>query len=329
MNIALLGAGRIGQVHALNIQQHPALDLAVVVDTRRESAEAVAGPAGAEVVDDPADAVARDDIDAVMVCTSTDTHVQMIELCAAHKKPVFCEKPVDLDFARAEAGVAAAKKAGVPLMIGFNRRFDPHFDALKEALARGELGQLETLKIVSRDPTPPPADYVKVSGGIFRDMMIHDLDMARFLLGEEPTSVYAVGSCLVDEAIGQAGDVDTAMVVLTTKSGVLCHIENSRRAVYGYDQRVEAFGQQGMLRVENPRPTTLERSNDMVVATDRPPYFFLERYQEAYREELDHFVQALRGEHRPSPDGDDGLWALKLADACHRSQQTGQRVDVA
>lgn len=323
LNLALLGAGRIGRVHGANIARHSRARLQVVVDVERAKAEALAKDFGADVGVDIEAALSDSEVQAVLICTSTDTHVEMIELAARHGKPIFCEKPIDLDLAKVDRCLDVVRGADVPLFIGFNRRFDAHFGALKRALNHGEIGKLEVLRITSRDPSPPPPEYVKVSGGIFRDMMIHDLDMARHLLDEEPVELYATGSCLVDPAIEAAGDVDTAVVVLRTASGVLCTIDNSRRASYGYDQRIEAFGEKGMLAVENPRPTTLVRSTDAAVATDKPPYFFLDRYADAYREELDHFIEIVEGRAAPSITGDDGRRALELADAASRSLAEG------
>lgn len=326
MKLVLLGAGRIGQVHAANVQRHPVATLHVVVDADEAAARALSERHGARWSTDAVAAVRDPDIDGVLVCTPTDTHVAMLELCAEQRRPAFCEKPIDLDAQRAAACLEKLRAAGVPLLLGFNRRFDPHFRALKSSLDEGALGRLEVLKITSRDPAPPPPAYVKVSGGLFRDMMIHDLDMARFLLGEDPVEIYATGSCLVDPDIGCAGDVDTAMAVLRTGSGVLCHIDNSRRAAYGYDQRIEAFGEHGMLQAENPPPTTLRRATVEGVCTDKPPYFFLERYEAAYRAELDHFVDVVSGSAAPLVDGADGLAALRLADAAARSLAEGRPV---
>jgi myo-inositol 2-dehydrogenase/D-chiro-inositol 1-dehydrogenase len=222
--------------------------------------------------------------------------------------------------------VAVAERAGIPLMIGFNRRFDPHFAALKRALDDGEIGALEVLAITSRDPSPPPPSYVAASGGLFRDMAIHDLDMARFLLGEPIVSVFAAASCLVDPAIAAAGDVDTALITLRTASGKLCSISNSRRASYGYDQRIEAHGAAGMLRAGNVPVDMLERAGAGGFTTARAQPFFLERYAAAYRAELDAFVAAVTDGQRPRPDGEDGLAALLLADAAAESLRTGRVV---
>jgi myo-inositol 2-dehydrogenase/D-chiro-inositol 1-dehydrogenase len=213
-------------------------------------------------------------------------------------------------------------------VLGFNRRFDPHFRALRDAVRRGEAGDIEIVKITSRDPAPPPLAYVRVSGGIFRDMMIHDLDMARFLLAEEPVEIFATGSCLVDPGIGEAGDIDTAMVILKTRRGALCHIDNSRRAVYGYDQRIEVFGSKGMLQAANPPPTTVTRYTRDAVLSDKPYNFFLDRYPEAYRAELDHFLEVAAGRAELLVTGHDGRAALVLADAALQSLKLGKPVPI-
>src|SRR5206468_3009447 len=213
---------------------------------------------GAAALTNPTEAFADKAVGAVVIASATDTHVDLAIAAARAGKAIFCEKPIDLDLARVDRCLAEIEKARVPFFIGFNRRFDRSFAAIEAAVRAGEIGKVEMAVITSRDPGPPPAEYLKVSGGLFRDMMIHDLDLARWLLGEEPVEVYAQASCLVDPAIGQAGDIDTAAVVLRTRSGAIAQISNSRRAVYGYDQRIEAFGSGGMLRAENRTPTTVE-----------------------------------------------------------------------
>jgi len=326
IKLALLGAGRIGQVHAANIHQSSRATLHAVVDVNAESARALAERYGAQASSDVDAVLADPAVQGVMICTSTDTHVDMILKATQRKLPIFCEKPVDLDLARVDACLAEVERAGVPLFIGFNRRFDPHFRALRDAVRRGDAGDVEIVKITSRDPAPPPPAYVRVSGGIFRDMMIHDLDMARFLLGEEPVEVFATGSCLVDPGIGEAGDVDTAMVILKTARGALCHIDNSRRAVYGYDQRIEVFGSQGMLQAANPTPTTVLRYTREAVLVDKPYYFFLDRYPDAFRAELDHYLDVIAGSATPLVTGRDGRQALVLADAALESLKAGRPV---
>jgi myo-inositol 2-dehydrogenase / D-chiro-inositol 1-dehydrogenase len=322
LEIAVLGAGRIGRIHAGNVAAHPDARLAGTADTVPEAAARLAAALGTRAlsVDDAFGA------DAVLIASPTPTHADYIERAAARGRPVFCEKPIDLSADRVRACLAAVRGAGVSLMVGFNRRFDPHFATLKARLDAGEIGGVELLTIISRDPSPPPIAYVESSGGLFRDMMIHDLDMARFLLGEEPVEVSAAAACLVDPAIGAAGDVDTAVVMLRTASGRLCQISNSRRASYGYDQRIEVHGANGMLRAGNVLPTTVELADATGFRTDPVLPFFLERYAAAYRAELGAFVAAVTGGAPVRPDGEDGLRALLLADAALESSRTGRTV---
>jgi myo-inositol 2-dehydrogenase/D-chiro-inositol 1-dehydrogenase len=327
VTLSLFGAGRIGKIHAGNVARSSRARLKYVVDVDEAAAQALAQSHGAVVAD--AETVFADaDVDAVIVASSTDTHKPLVEAACKAGKAVFCEKPVDLDSARVKEVVTAVEKAGVLFFVAFNRRFDPNFAALHKALRAGRIGKVEQVIITSRDPGPPPASYIKVSGGLFRDMMIHDLDMARWLLAEEPTEVFAVGSCLVDPAIGQLGDVDTAAVTLTTASGAICQITNSRRAVYGYDQRIEVFGAGGMLRAGNRTDTTVEVSDGTGVMTDKPMFFFLERYADAYRIELDHFLDCLEKKASPLAGAEDGLRSLLLADAAAQSVKSGRPVKV-
>jgi myo-inositol 2-dehydrogenase / D-chiro-inositol 1-dehydrogenase len=321
------GAGRIGAIHADNIARHPGAQLRTIVDVDPRAAERLAATYGATVATSEA-ALADPAVDAVLIASSTDTHAALIEAASRAGKDVFCEKPIDLDRARVEACLAVAEAAGIVLMLGFNRRFDPNFAKLHEQLRAGRIGRLEMLSIISRDPGPPPLAYIKVSGGLFRDMMIHDLDMARFLMGEEPVELFAASSCLVDPAIGAAGDVDTAMVTMKTASGTLCQISNSRRASYGYDQRIEAHGAKGMLRAGNLVESTVEYSGEAGIVGEKPLHFFLERYAEAYRRELDHFIAAVTGGTKPMTGGSDGLRALVLADAAVESAKSGRAVRV-
>ena len=325
--ILLLGAGRIGATHAETIASHPEAILRRIVDVRADAARELASRFGVDHGSDSAAAVNAAEIDAVMIASSTDSHVEIIELAAAAKKPIFCEKPIDLNLARVEACLARVKEAGVPLQIGFNRRFDPHFTALQARLRNKEIGQPEIVRITSRDPAPPPMDYVKVSGGLFRDMMIHDFDTARWLLGDEPVSLHATASNLVDPAIGEAGDVDTAVVTLKMRTGALCILENSRRAVYGYDQRIEVHGSKGMLQADNPLPSTVSRWQASGRHDDRMMTLFIDRYADAYRAELDHFLEVIDGA-TPSPNGDDGRIALMLAEAAVGSLESGRSVEV-
>ncbi len=327
LSIGLLGAGRIGTLHGRNVASNARAKLAAIADAVPAPAEALAQELGApvrsvqDIIDDRS-------IDAVVICSSTDTHADLIEAAARAGKAVFCEKPVDLSSERIRACLKVVESAGTPLMIGFNRRFDPHFGALQQRVAEGEIGAVELVTILSRDPGPPPISYIARSGGLFRDMMIHDLDMARFLLGEEPVEVHAVGSSLVDPAIGDAGDVDTAAVLLKTASGKICQISNSRRATYGYDQRVEVHGSKGMIRAHNIHENVVETATGEGFRRAPVLNFFLERYSPAYRRELDHFLDSVEGGSTPSPTGQDGLRAQMLADAATEAARIGiaQRV---
>jgi myo-inositol 2-dehydrogenase/D-chiro-inositol 1-dehydrogenase len=322
---ALFGAGRIGRIHAANVAAHPAARLKYVVDVDGAAAAAIAAAAGAAVADTRA-VIADQGVDALLVASPTDTHADLIEAGAAAGKAVLCEKPVDLDVARARAAVAAAERTGILLAIGFNRRYDPSFRRLRQGIDAGEIGAVESVLVVSRDPSPPPVAYVRRSGGLFRDMTIHDLDMARWLLGEEPVEVTAHGSCLVDPAIGAAGDIDTAAVTLRTAGGRIAQIANTRRAVFGYDQRIEVCGAAGMLSAGNRKATSVERATADGYATDPALPFFLERYADAYRLELDAFVRRLHGEAADIVSGGDGVRALEIADACDRSRLSGETV---
>jgi myo-inositol 2-dehydrogenase/D-chiro-inositol 1-dehydrogenase len=322
-----IGAGRIGQIHAGNIARNPRAHLKTIIDVDARAAAVLAERHGA-AVGKLETALADPGIDAVLIASSTDTHAGLVEAAARAGKAVLCEKPLDLDRKRAAAAADVASKAGIPLMLGFNRRFDPNFSKLHKQLREGRIGRLETLIITSRDPAPPPLDYVKVSGGLFRDMTIHDFDMARWLLGEEPTEVFAAASALVDSAIGGIGDFDTAVVTLKTAAGTLCQISNSRRATYGYDQRIEALGALGMLRAGNVVESTLEFAGGTGIVGEKPLHFFLERYAAAYRHELDHFIDALESKRAPMVTGEDGVRALVLAEAALESARTGKAVAV-
>jgi myo-inositol 2-dehydrogenase / D-chiro-inositol 1-dehydrogenase len=323
----LIGAGRIGRIHAENIARSSRASLVAVADADGKAASDLAErwQCGTVSTDD---ALALPDIDAVLIASSTDTHADWIERCATAGKAVFCEKPLDLDITRATQCVRKAQQAGIQLYLGFNRRYDPSFARLKRELEAGSIGRLETLHITSRDPAPPPVDYIRRSGGLFRDMMIHDLDMARWLLGVEPVEVFARGSALVDPAIGAAGDVDTAMVMLRTADGRLCQIANSRRCSFGYDQRIEAFGSKGMLLADNHTTTsvTLAASNGFTTEPALP--FFLERYADAYRLELDDFITALERKPVQLATAEDGRRALLLADAAQQSLRSGAPVSL-
>lgn len=323
-NFALLGAGRIGKVHARAIASDPRAKLVAVADAIAAAAESLAASANAEVrsIDE---ILNSQDIDAVVICTPTNTHADLIERFVRQGKAVFCEKPIDLDVARAKACINVVNETNGKVMLGFNRRFDPHFQAVRKAIDAGQIGKVEMVTIISRDPGAPPADYIKVSGGIFRDMTIHDFDMARFLLGEEIATISASGSVLVDPAIGELGDYDSASVILTTASGKQAIISNSRRASYGYDQRIEVHGSLGSVSAENQRPVSIEVATQ--AGYTRPPLhdFFMTRYTAAYAAEIASFIDAIENGAVITPSAVDGLKALELADAALTSAKE-QRV---
>ena len=325
VRFGLLGAGRIGKVHAKAVAGDPGARLVAVADAFEKAAKELASAYGADIrtIDEIEKAA---DVDAVVICTPTDTHADLIERFARAGKAIFCEKPIDLDLHRVERCLDVVEKAGAILMVGFNRRFDPHFSAVRKAIDDGAIGTVEMVSITSRDPGPPPHDYITRSGGIFRDMTIHDFDMARFLLGEEPVSVSALASVLVDKKIGELGDYDSVSVLLQTASGKQCAISNSRRATYGYDQRIEVHGSKGMVAAENQRPVSIEIAN--AGGYTRPPLhdFFMTRYTEAYANEIAGFIAAMTEGKKASPSGQDGLKALALADAALRSVAEGRTI---
>ena len=325
LHFAQFGAGRIGAIHAANLAASGRARLKHVVDVHAPAAAALAAQHGAQVSSTQA-ALADPEVGAVIIASSTDTHADLVIAAARAGKAIFCEKPIDLSLTRVDACLAEVAKAGVPMLVGFNRRFDPNFAELHRRIGAGAIGKVEQVVITSRDPGPPPVAYIKVSGGLFRDMTIHDFDMARWMLGEEPVEVFAHGANLVDPAIGAAGDIDSAMVLLKTASGRMAHINNSRRASYGYDQRVEVFGSGGRLIAGNRTATTVEQADGNAVSSDKPLHFFLERYADAYRIELNAFLDAVANK-TPMPVGaEDGRQALVLADAAFESLRTGAPV---
>ena len=325
IRIALLGAGRIGRTHAGAIGGLDGAQLVAVHDPVEAAAAEVAAACGSRTASEE-EICAAADIDAVLIATPTDRHAACIKAVARSGKAIFCEKPIDLDVGRARACVDIAREAGTPLMVGFNRRFDPEFAEVRRQIDSGAIGEVEIVQITSRDPAPPPIDYVTRSGGLFLDMMIHDFDMARFLLGEEVVEVSATGSVLVDDRIGAAGDLDTAAATLTTASGRMAVITNSRRATYGYDQRLEVHGSKGMVSAGNRRPTTVTVAGEEGYRREPLLEFFMERYRDAYRRELEEFVHALATGSRMSPDGEDGIRALELAAAATRSARERRSV---
>jgi len=328
IRFAVLGAGRIGQVHARAIGSVPGAALVAIAEPLEEAAAAAQAAFGCEIRSIDACA-ASDDIDAVVICTPTDTHADLIEQFVHAGKAVFCEKPIDLDLNRVKACLGRVDAADGILMVGFNRRFDPDFQALKAAIDAGKIGKVEMVTLTSRDPGPPPVSYIERSGGIFRDMTIHDFDVARWLLGEEVESVMAAASNLVDPAIGAAGDHDSANVILTTASGRQCTITNTRRASYGYDQRIEVHGSAGAIAAENHHESRVVLANEQ--GYTRPPLlnFFMSRYTAAYAAEIAAFVQAIEAGTPMPTTGQDGLMALALAEAALKSVQEGRAVRVS
>jgi len=332
LNIGIIGAGRIAKVHAANIVYHlPQASLKTVADPywMAESKawfEALGVPS---LISDPVALLKDKSIDAVLICSSTDTHADFVIQAARAGKHVFCEKPVDLTVAKVKAALQAVKDAKVKLQVGFNRRFDHNFKKVRDTVLSGAVGDPHIIKITSRDPAPPPAEYVAVSGGIFLDMTIHDFDMARFQAGSEVVEVFAAGSVLVDPAIGKAGDIDTAVITLKFASGALGVIDNSRKAAYGYDQRLEVFGSKGVAIAENDTPSTVKVATGEGISADKPLYFFLERYRDAFVEELKAFVEAVQA-NKPVPvTGEDGLQDLIVALAAKKSLQEGRPVRIS
>ena len=327
VNIAVIGAGRIGAIHAANVAAHPGAHLTWICDPVPGATTRLAG-LGAKTATDASAVIGDGDVDAVIVCTPTPTHVDLIRAAVTAGKPVLCEKPVDLDAARAQACLDEVSAAKGTVMIGFNRRFDPTFAEIHQRVSAGEIGQLEQLVVTSRDPEPPNLAYIAGSGGLFRDMTIHDFDMARFFLGPI-AEVRAVGQNIIDPAIREAGDIDSAIVVLTATSGAVGVITNSRRCAYGYDQRLEAFGATGLLQARNQHATSVAASNQTTTgAAGRVQDFFLQRYADAYRLELDAFIDTITSGKAPSPDLADGVAALVLADAALQSLTSGTTVTI-
>ncbi|WP_434617689.1 inositol 2-dehydrogenase [Tabrizicola sp. M-4] len=328
IRFGLLGAGRIGKVHAKAVTGDANAKLVAVADAMAPAAQAIADQYGCDVRTIEAIEAAKD-IDAVVICTPTDTHADLIERFVKAGKAVFCEKPIDLSLARVKACLEVVRAHKGVLMVGFNRRFDPHFRAVRAEIDKGTVGDVEMVVITSRDPGAPPVDYIKRSGGIFRDMTIHDFDMARFLLGEEIAEVVATAAVLVDPAIGAAGDFDSVQVLLKTASGRQAMISNSRRATYGYDQRIEVHGSKGAVSAENQRPVSIEVATG--AGYTRPPLhdFFMTRYTEAYAAEIATFIAALGGKGAAEPSGEDGLIALALADAAVKSVAEGRVVKMS
>ena len=330
INIGLNGAGRIARVHAENLAYRiPDANLVAVADIIPDAAKKLAADFNIPAVFDNHRAIMEDKkIDAVIICSSTDTHAQIMTEAAQAGKHIFCEKPIALELPKIDAALVAVDQANVKLQVGFNRRFDPSFKRARELVASGAIGAPHILRITSRDPAPPPLAYIKVSGGIFLDMTIHDFDMARFMLGSEITEVYAVGNVLVDPEIGKAGDVDTAVITLKFANGALGVIDNSRKAVYGYDQRVEVFGSNGVAIVSNKTPDTVVQSDGVGVHSAKPLFFFLERYMDAYLDEMREFIACIKENKTPSVGGQDGRVAVVIGYAAKKSLEENKPVRI-
>lgn len=327
LGISVFGSGRIGVIHARNAARAVGARLVSIMNPEPHLAQPIAAELGVPVVASKAEALSDPAVDAVIICTPTSTHVELIEAAARAGKAIMCEKPLDLSLDRVDRAMGVLSETGARFMLSFNRRFDPGVMALKAAVAGGEVGQLNMLSLTSRDPAPPPIDYVRQSGGYFADSTIHDIDLACWITGELPETVYATGSCLVDPAIGAAGDCDTAMTVLKMPSGVLVHVNNSRRAVYGFDQRIEAFGSGGMVQTVNQHDDNLLRSSgDGFGQQSRLKHFFLERYEASFAIALAEFVAAVRQGRAPSVTQMDGRNALIIARACEQSRREGHAI---
>jgi myo-inositol 2-dehydrogenase/D-chiro-inositol 1-dehydrogenase len=331
LRIGLIGAGRIGQVHAENLTTRiPAARVVMVADAFEQAAKECANRYGIPAfAQDYHVVLERSDIQAVVICSSTNTHARIIEEAAQAGKHIFCEKPIALNLASIDRALAAVERAGVKLQIGFNRRFDANYRRVRTAVVQGEIGRPQLLQIISRDPAPPPLEYIRVSGGIFLDMMIHDFDMARFLIGSEVEQVFAQGNVLIDPAIGEAGDVDTAVVLLRFANGAIGTIDNSRKAVYGYDQRVELLGSAGAIQTGNNYPNTAIISDSQRVRRDLPLHFFMERYIQSFVSEMEAFVEAVLHDAPVPVTGQDGRVPVAMALAAQRSLLENRPVGIS
>jgi myo-inositol 2-dehydrogenase/D-chiro-inositol 1-dehydrogenase len=329
VRVGVIGAGRIGKIHAGNIATRiPGATLVAVADVNAKAAEELAAKWNAKALADYHAILDDKTIQAVAICSSTDTHAKIVQEAAAAGKHIFCEKPIDHTLEKIDAALTAVNKAGVKLQIGFNRRFDSNFKKVRELVANGKIGKPHILRITSRDPAPPPLEYVKVSGGIFLDMTIHDFDMARYLMGSEVTQVFVAGGVMIDPKIGEAGDLDTAITTLWFANGALGAIDNSRQAVYGYDQRVEVLGSEGMAAVSNNLPDTHVHSTRDGVYSSKPLYFFLERYTESFVNEMSEFIESV-GKGTPTPvTGADGRAPVVIGMAALKSYKENRPVKI-
>jgi len=321
LGIGIIGAGRIGRIHAINLYRFfPEVEIVGIADIDLDRAMQLSREIdNKKVFDDPTALINHPDVHAILICSSTDTHTDLIIKAAKAGKDIFCEKPIALDIELIDEALTAVEESNVKLFVGFNRRFDPNFKKARELVLSGKIGKPHILKITSRDPEPPPIEYVKVSGGIFADMTIHDFDMARYLLNDEIIEVYATENVLIDEKIMKYDDVDTAITVLKFRGGSMGVIDNSRKAVYGYDQRIEIFGSDGMISVNNKLEDETMIANSRSFQISKPLYFFLERYQEAYLNEMKEFVSSIINNSNPPVSGIDGKIAILIAEAAKKS----------
>ena len=326
-NVALFGAGRIGEIHSENIANHSKTCLYSIVDPRAESRKRLCRKYGA-VSQTTDEAMADESVNGVLIASPTDTHAELIVLAAKAGKPIFCEKPIHLSIQRVKGCLKVVEECQVPLFMAFNRRYDPQFRHVKELLSLGKIGKIESLSITSRDPSPPSLGYIEASGGMFKDMTIHDFDMARFIIGENPVSIYATGNNLVDPDIGRLGDIDTSFVVMKFPSGAMATISNSRRSGYGYDQRIEVHGEKGLLQAKNVNENEVEQWTNDGCLLAKPESSFLQRYSSAYRAEWDHFVEVLAGKVKPECSGYDGQQALLLAEKALESFTNGKEIQL-
>ncbi len=328
VKVGLIGAGRIGRLHAGNLARRlPRSELVAVADVDPAAAQQVAEEFGVGMVtEDYREVLQAAEIEAIVICSSTDTHAEISQEAAKAGKHIFCEKPIDLDLERIDRTLGEVERAGVKFQVGFNRRFDPNFRRVREMVVEGKVGTPEILRITSRDPEPPPIEYVRASGGIFLDMTIHDFDMARYLVDSEVDAVYATGAVRVDPEIGEAGDVDTAVITLQFENGVIGTIDNSRRAVYGYDQRVEVFGSAGVVKAENETPDRHTYLNAEGSHGPLPLYFFLERYTDSYVAEMEAFLAAVAENGQTPVTGHDGRAPVAMGLAAGRSLREGRPV---
>ena len=330
INISLMGAGRIGKMHAEIISAHPDVNLQYVYDINKDNALQVAKQNNAEIVNSPEEAIMSDKIDAILIASATPTHTQFITMGAKSGKAVFCENPIDLDIHKVNECMKEINEINIPLQIGFNRRFDNSHAKVQQARLKKEIGELEMLIITSRDPEPPGLEYLNAAGGFFRDTTIHDFDLSRFILGDDPIiQVTAFGENLFDENAKKADDFDTAMFVLRSKAGVMIHINNSRRAVYGYDQRVEAFGSKGMIISNNQTITSVESYTNKITSSKEPIlHFFIERYTQAYKDQFNHFIECIKNNIKPSVTFEDGRNALIIANAAYESHKQKKTIEI-